>query len=148
MDWTSIILAILGVFTCGGYAWWINLKAAKKKPELENRVTESTITETTTNNLDKYSSILSTELERNAQLATTIDELRATISDLKSDLAQCQMAMCRVSLCPFREPEKGMGDDWFAQCKADHKPIFDNSNFEDFLKNKGYVVKRITKKED
>lgn len=141
----SIITAVLGVVFGGGSMFWINWKASRKKPELENQVTEATIEGTKVDSLDKYSDVLNKQIELTSQLTSQLRELNDKNEEIKSDLAQCQMAICRVALCPFREPERGLGDDWFKECKTEHKSIFDNSDFNEFLKNKGYVLKRVNK---
>ena len=41
MDWGVLISAIISILTCSGVIWWLNPKAAKKKPELENDATEA-----------------------------------------------------------------------------------------------------------
>ena len=46
MDWTTIISMIIGALTGGGLMFLLNPKAAKRKPELENKAVEATTKQT------------------------------------------------------------------------------------------------------
>ena len=149
MDWGVLISAIISILTCSGVIWWLNPKAAKKKPELENDATESQVLHTQAHAcsqtiLSMQETIKSQE-DRNRELFEMNVNAHEEINMLKSDLIQCTSAMCRLSMCPLRVPERGLGDELLKECKEKKINLFDNSDFEEFAESKGYSIKKIKK---
>ena len=149
MDWGVLISAIISILTCSGVIWWLNPKAAKKKPELENDATEAQVLQTKTQAyrqmiLSMQETIKSQE-DRNRELFEMNVNAHEEINMLKSDLIQCTSAMCRLAMCPLRVPERGLGDELLKECKEKKTNLFDNSDFEEFAESKGYSIKKIKK---
>lgn len=149
MDWGVLISAIISILTCSGVIWWLNPKAAKKKPELENDATEAQVLQTQAHVysqmiLSMQETIKSQE-DRNRELFEMNVNAHEEINMLKSDLIQCTSAMCRLSMCPLRVPERGLGDELLKECKEKKINLFDNSDFEKFAESKGYSIKKIKK---
>ena len=149
MDWGVLISAIISILTCSGVIWWLNPKAAKKKPELENDATEAQVLQTQANAysqmiLSMQETIKSQE-DRNRELFEMNVNAHEEINMLKSDLIQCTSAMCRLAMCPLRVPERGLGDELLKECKEKKTNLFDNSDFDEFAESKGYSNKKIKK---
>lgn len=149
MDWGVLISAIISILTCSGVIWWLNPKAAKKKPELENDATEAQVLQTQANAysqmiLSMQETIKSQE-DRNRELFEMNVNDHEEINMLKSDLIQCTSAMCRLAMCPLRVPERGLGDELLKECKEKKTNLFDNSDFKEFAESKGYSIKKIKK---
>ena len=149
MDWGVLISAIISILTCSGVIWWLNPKAAKKKPELENDATEAQVLQTQAHAcsqtiLSMQETIKSQE-DRNRELFEMNVNAHEEINMLKSDLIQCTSAMCRLTMCPLRVPERGLGDELLKECKEKKTNLFDNSDFEEFAESKGYSIKKIKK---
>lgn len=149
MDWGVLISAIISILTCSGVIWWLNPKAAKKKPELENDATEAQVLQTQGHAcsqmiLSMQETIKSQE-DRNRELFEMNVNAHEEINMLKSDLIQCTSAMCRLAMCPLRVPERGLGDELLKECKEKKTNLFDNSDFEEFAESKGYSIKKIKK---
>ena len=149
MDWGVLISAIISILTCSGVIWWLNPKAAKKKPELENDATEAQVLQTQAHVysqmiLSMQETIKSQE-DRNRELFEMNVNAHEEINMLKSDLIQCTSAMCKLAMCPLRVPERGLGDELLKECKEKKTNLFDNSDFEKFAESKGYSIKKIKK---
>ena len=149
MDWGVLISAIISVLTCGGVVWWVNPKAAKKKPELENNATEAQTMQTQTQAynqaMQSMQETIKSQEDRNRELFELNVKAHDEINSLKSDLAQCATALCRNSMCPLRVPERGLGDELLEDCRAKRISLFDNTEFDEIATNKGYSVKKIKK---
>lgn len=147
MDWITIISIIASALSGGVLTYFINPRAAWKKPEIDNKAAEVQTSQTQFQSYNDsmgamQSTILSQET-RNKELFELNVQAHDEINKLKSDLMQCSMALCRNSLCPLREPEKGLGDEIFQQCKKDKVNFLDNKEIEDIAKEKGYTLKKI-----
>lgn len=141
--------AAISILTCSGVIWWLNPKAAKKKPELENDAAEAQILQTQTNacsqTIQSMQETIKSQEDRNRELFEMNTRAHEEINDLKSDLIQCTSAMCRLAMCPLRIPERGLGDELLKECKEKKINLFDNSDFEEFAESKGYSIKKIKK---
>ena len=148
MDWTTIISMIIGALTGGGLMFLLNPKAAKRKPELENKAVEATTKQTEMQAYaDAFRSMQETiksQEERNRELFEMNSKSHEEINELKSDLLQCSNALCVNSLCPLREPEKGFGDEMFARRKANNESLFNNKDFAEIAAEKGYEIRKIS----
>lgn len=149
MDWGVLISAIISILTCSGVIWWLNPKAAKKKPELENDATEAQVLQTQgracSQMILSMQETIKSQEDRNRELFEMNVNAHEEINMLKSDLIQCTSAMCRLAMCPLRVPERGLGDELLKECKEKKTNLFDNSDFEEFVESKGYSIKKIKK---
>ena len=147
MDWITIISIIASALSGGVLTYFINPRAAWKKPEIDNKAAEVQTSQTQFQSYNDsmgamQSTILSQET-RNKELFELNVKAHDEINKLKSDLMQCSMSLCRNSLWTLREPEKGLGDEIFQQCKKDKVNFLDNKGIEDIAKEKGYTLKKI-----
>lgn len=149
MDLVTIITLIGTALTSGIAGFFINPRAAWRKPEIDNKSTEATTdqtkTQTATDAMSAMQETITKQVEANQELFVSNASLQKENGELKSDLIQCSSAICRVGLCPLREPEKGRGDEVFAEAKENKTSLFDNTDFEEFAYNKGYAVKKLKK---
>lgn len=149
MDWGVLISAIISILTCSGVIWWLNPKAAKKKPELENDATEAQVLQTQAHaysqTIQSMQETIKSQEDRNRELFEMNVNAHEEINMLKSDLIQCTSAMCRLAMCPLRVPERGLGDELLKECKEKKTNLFVNSDFEEFAESKGYSIKKIKK---
>lgn len=147
MDWVSIISMIIGALTGGSFMFLLNPKAAKRKPEIDNKAIEATTKQTEMQSYaDAFRAMQETiksQESRNRELFEMNAKAHEEINGLKSDLMQCSNALCINSLCPLREPEKGFGDEVFARCKENNESLFNNKEFSEIAREKGYDVRKI-----
>ena len=147
MDWVSIISMIIGALTGGGFMFFLNPKAAKRKPEIDNKAIEATTKQTEMQSYaDAFRAMQETiksQEQRNRELFEMNAKAHEEINELKSDIMQCSNALCRVGMCPLRVPEKGYGDEIFSQCKKDKIGLFDNREFSEIAREKGYDIRKI-----
>ena len=125
----------------------LNPKAAKKKPQLENNAIEvSTKQIEMQSYADAFKAMQETiksQEDRNRELFELNSKMQEEVNELKSDFMQCSNALCVNSLCPLREPERGLGDELFKLCKRDNKSLFNNRDFQEIALEKGYEIKKI-----
>lgn len=147
MDWITIISIIASALSGGLLTYFINPRAAWKKPELDNKnqeaQTNQTQLQTYNDSMTAMQSTILSQENRNKELFELNVQAHNEINELKSDLMQCSMALCRNSLCPIRVPEKGLGDEVFKQCKENKTNFLDNGDIEDIAKEKGFTIKKI-----
>lgn len=147
MDWITIISMIVSALGGGILTYFINPKAAWKKPELDNKnqeaQTNQTQLQTYNDSMTAMQSTILSQENRNKELFELNVQAHNEINELKSDLMQCSMALCRNSLCPIRVPEKGLGDEVFKQYKENKTNFLDNGDIEDIAKEKGFTIKKI-----
>lgn len=149
MDWITIISLVASALGGGLLAYFINPKAAYKKPDLENEHQKAQTTQTQiqsyTDAMTAMQATILSQENRNRELFEANFKAHNEINDLKSDLAQCAMSLCRNSLCALREPEKGLGDEVFKKCKEDKVNFLNTKDMEEFAKEKGYEIRKIKK---
>lgn len=149
MDWGIVVSTAISILTFGGVFWWINPKAAKKKPELENDATEAQILQTRAQAcsqiIQSMQETIKSQEDRNRELFEMNTSAHEENNNLRSDLIQCTSAMCRLAMCPLRVPERGLGDEVLKECKEKKINLFDNSDFEEFAESKGYSIKKMKK---
>lgn len=147
MDWVSIISMIIGALTGGSFMFLLNPKAAKRKPEIDNKAIEAATKQTEMSayaeSMKSMQEIIQSQENRNRELFEQNAKAHEELNEIKSDLIQCSGALCRVGMCPIRVPEKGYGDEVFAQCKKDKMGLFDNREFSEIAREKGYDVRKI-----
>ena len=151
MDWITIISIIASALSGGLLTYFINPRAAWDKPRLDNKATEAqtnqTQLQTYNDSMTAMQSTILSQENRNKELFELNVQAHNEINELKSDLMQCSMALCANGLCPLREPEKGLGDEVFKQCKENKTNFLNTLEFEDVAAAKGYIVKRVKNKD-
>lgn len=140
--WAQIILAIIGLFGVGDAVRLIFFKSTKKAEEAkadaivkenENKAIEA---------MEKTIGILKEELAMFAKMhdedVAKIEELSQEKNELNSDLILCSNALCVNSLCVFRDPVRGLGDEYFHEHKDN---LFNNKPFRKIVEEKGYELR-------
>ena len=123
MDWTTIITAILALmFGSGGSVAWINWRASKRRPELENQATEanteSTAVATMRDAIEEIRKSNDHFQEVNSQREGEIEKLREKITELQKDLSLATTYICGNCGCSHRmPPSRGSGELWIQQLK-------------------------------
>ncbi len=122
MDWITLISIIASALSGGLLTYFINPRAAWKKPELDNDATkaqtESTaistmkdaITEIRVSN-DHFQTV-------NEQREATIEKLRNQLTECQSDLSISNSYICARLGCSNRLPCRGAGNQWIEKLKV------------------------------
>ena len=131
MDWGVLISAIISILTCSGVIWWLNPKAAKKKPELENDATEAATENTAVITMKEAIEEIRKSNEHfqeiNDQRERKIQEMQTKIMDLEKDLLLATTYICGNCGCSYRfPPSRGSGEIWLQQLrKGEVSPSYD-----------------------
>lgn len=149
MAWEVIITAIISVLTTGGVAAFLaNPKAAKKKPEIENKnanaEADKTIIETARELINELKEDRKDADERYDRLEEKYDAKTKELDETNSNLVMCSMLICKHTACPLRDPGYGHGRDWMEK-NINREEATDSISIEDIAESKGYAIKRIKK---
>ena len=149
MDWGIIITAIISVLTTGGVAaFFINPRAAKKKPEIENKnanaEADKTIIGTARELINELKEERKDADDRYDKLEERYDAKTKELDETNSNLVMCSMLICKHTACPLRDPGYGQGKDWLEK-NLNKKESVDSTLIEDIAENKGYTIKRTKK---
>ena len=149
MDWGIIITAIISVLTTGGVAaFFINPRAAKKKPEIANKnanaEADKTIVETARELINELKEDRKDSDERYDRLEEKYDAKTKELDEANSNLVMCSMLICKHTACPLRDPGYGKGKDWLEKNLNGEESV-DSTSMEDIAESKGYIIKRIKK---
>ena len=149
MDWGIIITAIISVLTTSGIAvFFINPRAAKKKPEIENKnanaEADKTIVETARELIDELKEERKDADNRYDKLEEKYDAKTKELDEANSNLVMCSMLICKHTACPLRDPGYGHGKDWMEKNLSGEEST-DSTSMEDIAESKGYIIKRIKK---
>ena len=117
MDWGIIITAIVSVLTTGGVAaFLLNPKAAKKKPEIENKSAnaeaDKVILETAKELIGELKEDRKDADDRYDKLEERYDVRTKELDQANSNMVMCSMLICKHTACPLRDPRYGQGKDW------------------------------------
>lgn len=132
MDWITIISLIASALSGGLLTYFINPRAAWKRPEIENKnqeaQTESTAISTMVDAIGEIRKSNDHFQEVNEQREATIEKLRAQLTDCEKDLSISNSWICQMGSCAFRKPIRGAGDKWIRDLKngdagPDYTPI-------------------------
>lgn len=138
MDWTQIIVAVVGIVTLEGILKLILIKSTKKSKEIENVAAEveaahaanKLMTEQlersheTIKDLNSQLGAKDAQLEaKNAQIA----RLTATVTALFDD-------MCIHKGCRLRKPHQGQGALWYEKYREDPALGADYSSIDTLIK--------------
>lgn len=149
MDWGIIITAIISVLTTSGIAaFFINPRAAKKKPEIENKnanaEADKTIVETARELIDELKEERKDTDNRYDKLEEKYDNKTRELDEANSNLVMCSMLICKHTACPLRDPGYGHGKDWMEKNLSGEEST-DSISIEDIAESKGYTIKRTKK---
>ena len=149
MDWGIIITAIISVLTTGGVvAFLSNPRAAKKKPEIENKnanaEADKTIVETARELINELKEERKDVYDRYDKLEEKYDIKTKELDEANSNLVMCSMLICKHTACPLRDPGYGQGKDWLEKNLNGEESV-DSTSMEDIAESKGYIIKRIKK---
>ena len=149
MDWGIIITAIISVLTTGGVAAFLsNPRAAKKKPEIENKnanaEADKTIVDTAKELLNELKEDRKDADERYDRLEEKYDAKTKELDEANSNLVMCSMLICKHTACPLRDPGYGHGRDWMEK-NINREEATDSISIEDIAESKGYPIKRTKK---
>lgn len=149
MDWGIIITAIVSVLTTGGVvAFLLNPKAAKKKPEIENKSAnaeaDKVILETAKELIGELKGDRKDADDRYDKLEERYDARTKELDQANSNLAMCSMLICKHTACPLRDPGYGQGKDWLEKNVAGIEST-DSTSIEDIAEAKGYIIKKTKK---
>ena len=149
MDWGIIITAIISVLTTGGLAAFLNNpRAAKKKPEIENKnanaEADKTIVDTAKELLNELKEDRKDADERYDRLEEKYDAKTKELDEANSNLVMCSMLICKHTACPLRDPGYGQEKDWLEK-NLNGEESADSTSIEDIAENKGYTIKRTKK---
>ena len=149
MDWGIIITAIISVLTTGGVAaFFINPRAAKKKPEIENKnanaEADKTIIGTARELINELKEERKDADDRYDKLEERYDAKTKELDETNSNLVMCSMLICKHTACPLRDPGYGQGKDWLEK-NLNREESVDSTSMEDIAESKGYIIKRIKK---
>ena len=149
MDWGIIITAIISVLTTGGLAAFLsNPRAAKKKPEIENKnanaEADKTIVDTAKELLNELKEDRKDADERYDRLEEKYDAKTKELDEANSNLVMCSMLICKHTACPLRDPGYGHGKDWMEK-NLNGEEATDSVSIEDIAESKGYTIKRTKK---
>ena len=149
MDWGIIITAIISVRTTGGVAaFFINPRAAKKKPEIENKnanaEADKTIIGTARELINELKEERKDADDRYDKLEERYDAKTKELDETNSNLVMCSMLICKHTACPLRDPGYGQGKDWLEK-NLNREESVDSTLIEDIAENKGYTIKRTKK---
>ena len=149
MDWGIIITAIISVLTTSGIAaFFINPRAAKKKPEIENKnanaEADKTIVETARELIDELKEERKDTDNRYDKLEEKYDNKTRELDEANSNLVMCSMLICKHTACPLRDPGYGHGKEWMER-NLSGKESTDSISIEDIAESKGYTIKRTKK---
>ena len=149
MDWGIIITAIISVLTTGGLAAFLsNPRAAKKKPEIENKnanaEADKTIVDTAKELINELKEDRKDADERYDRLEEKYDARTKELDETNSNLVMCSMLICKHTACPLRDPGYGHGKDWMEK-NLNGEEATDSISIEDIAESKGYTIKRTKK---
>ena len=149
MDWGIIITAIISVLTTGGIAaFFINPRAAKKKPEIENKNANAEADKTIVETANELINELKEERKdidiRYDKLEEKYDAKIKELDEANSNLVLCSMLICKHTACPLRDPGYGRGKNWLEK-NLNGEDSADSASIEDIAENKGYTIKRTKK---
>lgn len=144
MDWITLITGAAGIIAGGG--WFLNWRAYKAKTNAEAdsaavSAMKDAIAELRISN-DKFQALNDKNQGTIADKDAKIEALNERIGTLREDVATLKMIICRHDACPFREPLKGQGGEWYEMHRTD-ETLVDTESIYSIAKRKGYYIKRL-----
>lgn len=147
MDWTQIILAILGLLGTIDLGRIVFFRASKKKANAEAVGVEKTNESTAVETLEKAIDQMSESNDRYAELLKALrqeaDEYHNAITRKDDTIATLLMLICKHRGCAVREPIPGQGRIWYENNKEDIALGMDDTPINQLLVQYGERKKRV-----
>ncbi len=116
MDWTQIVIAILGVVGAFDLGRILFFRANKKKANAE---ADNIVIEGMERTIAAMTSRIDSDEEAMRRKDAKIEELYNEKNALREDLASAQTLMCIHMGCAVRKPVRGQGAEWLRDHKND-----------------------------
>ena len=139
MDWTQIVIAVIGLLGAIDLGRVLFFKASKRKANAEAEGLEKQNEGTAVEALRNSVAILSEQLAQSNAVVhdkqATIDSLREKVQTLQLRLVSLYDDMCVHKGCKLRKPHEGQGKLWYDQHADDPSLGCDYLSVEWLLKN-------------
>lgn len=149
IDWTQVLVGLLGVLGAVDLGRLVFFRSSKKKADAEAEgavlQNEKVEIEALKDAIDEVRKSNDRFLEIHEKDTAAIAEKNKRIVELSEDVAALKMMVCKHDACPFREPVKGRGGQWWENQKHSDE-ITDAESITAIGKRKGYLVKRLPEK--
>ena len=139
MDWTQIVIALLGIVGAFDLGRILFFKANKKKAnaEADNIVIEG---------MEKTIAAMSSRIESDEETMNRREAKAAGLQEEKNrtreDLASAQTLMCIHMGCAVRKPVRGQGAEWLRDHKSDPALGVDYLPINQLIRQYGETKKR------
>lgn len=118
MEWTTIIVAIIGALAGGGITSLVTMREKKKEKQLNNKEKEEEIESKNSDRWEKLADQLSEQIEslneridkkdaRITELEDTNAELRHKLDEVNTDYVRANLLKCTTLNCLDRKPPLG-----------------------------------------
>lgn len=131
MDWTQVIVAIIGIVTLEGILKLILIKSTKKGKEIENVAAEVEAA-------NAANKLMAEQLERSHE---TIKELNSQMEAKNNQIARLTATvtalfddMCVHKGCRLRKPHQGQGALWYEKYREDPALGADYASIDTLIK--------------
>lgn len=142
IDWTAVVTALAGVISGGGISSVFLWRSRRKKANAEADSAAVSAMADALEEIRKSNDFFQGQIEAYRKRT---EEQSERLIELTSDNTALKMMVCRHDACPFREPLKGKGGEWFEQHKHD-ETLTDTESFYTIARKHGYTVKRLPSK--
>ena len=123
MDWTQIVVAVLGILGAADLGRFIFLRSSRKKADAEAegavQANDSAAVQTLKDAITELSRMNREYAEDKRTLDDKVDELLATITRKDETIATLLTMVCKHLGCTLREPVPGQGRVWYEANKQD-----------------------------
>lgn len=131
MDWTQVIVAIIGIVTLEGILKLILIKSTKKGKEIENVAAEVEAA-------NAANKLMVEQLERShetiKELNSQMEAKNAQIARLTATVTALFDDMCIHKGCRLRKPHQGQGQLWYERYREDPALGADYSSIDTLIK--------------
>ena len=139
MDWTQIIIAVVGLIGVVDLGRVIFFRASKRKANAEatsiEKQNEGTAVEALKSSVELLSEQLRQSTAKVSEKQAVIDDLREQVQTLQLRLVSLYDDMCIHKGCKLRKPHEGQGKLWYDQHADDPSLGCDYLSVEWMLKN-------------
>lgn len=141
MDWMTLITSATTLIAGGG--WFVNWRANRKKAAAEADSAAVAAMKDALEEIRKSNDFFQSMHDKDT---AAIAGKNREILELTADNVTLKMMVCRHDACPFREPPKGRGGEWYEAHKHDDFPT-DTEPITVIGRRNGYYVRRLPAKE-
>lgn len=139
MDWTQIVIALLGIVGAFDLGRIMFFKANKKKANAE---ADNIVIEGMEKTIAAMSSRIESDEEAMNRKDAKIEELYEEKNRTREDLASAQTLMCIHMGCAVRKPVRGQGAEWLRDHKSDPALGVDYLPINQLIRQYGETKKR------